>query len=88
MQYVWGNRKGKEQKRKNDTFVLAHKSKEIIKTERHLNELLGPPTPVLAAPSLLRPAPKPHTENIGGTYSIHRGHSTQHTYIGVEIQGR
>ena len=36
MQCVWGNRKAKEQKRINDTFVLAHKSKEIIKTERHL----------------------------------------------------
>ncbi len=30
---VWGNRKGKEQKQINDTFILSHKKREITQTE-------------------------------------------------------
>ena len=36
MQCVLGNRKGKEQKQINDTFILAHKNREITKTECYL----------------------------------------------------
>jgi hypothetical protein len=32
MQCVWGNRKGKQQKRSNSTFRLAHKNKEMTQT--------------------------------------------------------
>ena len=36
MECWWGNRKGKEQKRIDGTFKLAHQKREITQTERLL----------------------------------------------------